>query len=167
MFEPPWCNCTGSERNVSPTFEIVFVLACHYAISKLCKGKCHHYGQRGLARVPTSPHVHTGFDHMGTSAAAGTCVLPQTSPTPTAARSIAHFESAPARLTSHVSHPGARTRDRSPDAAGRLGSLAPVAGGQARRLARDTRAALVSMYNATIVDSRHIAYAKTKRATFK
>ena len=72
-------------------------------------------------------------------------VLPQTSPTPTAARSIAHFESAPARLTSHVSHPGARTRDRSPDAAGRLGSLAPVAGGQARRLARDTRRARVNV----------------------
>ena len=63
----------GVSGNV-PTFETAFVLVCHYAISKLCKGMCHHRSSPwGQTRVPTSPH--SPVSTMGTSAAAGS-VLP-------------------------------------------------------------------------------------------
>ena len=61
-----------------PTFETAFVLVCHYAISKLCQGMCHHYGARHV-----SPHVSTftGFDH-GHQCGCRECA---SSPTPAAA----------------------------------------------------------------------------------
>ena len=40
---------------IVPTFETVFVLACHYAVSKLCKGMSHHSEVRHVfARL----HIH-------------------------------------------------------------------------------------------------------------
>ena len=152
---------------MSPTFEIVFVLACHYAISKLCKGKCHHYGQRGLARVPTSPHVHTGFDHMGTRVPLPGRVLPHQN---------AHGSPIDSALRERSCSPDeSRVSPRCSDARPESGRRWPAGlprprrrrTGQATGEGHAPRCALVSMYNATIVDSRHIAYAKTKRATFK
>ena len=66
---------------ITPRFETAFVLACHYAISKLCQGMCHHYGAR---HVSPPPHVSTftGFDH-GHQCRCRECA---SSPTPTAAR---------------------------------------------------------------------------------
>ena len=34
---------------IMPIFETANVLVCHYAISKLCQGMCHHYWARGAA----------------------------------------------------------------------------------------------------------------------
>ena len=63
---------------IVPIFETAFVLACYYAISKLCQGMCHHHGAPG-----TCPHVSTftGFDH-GHQCRCRECA---SSPTPTAA----------------------------------------------------------------------------------
>ena len=38
---------------IMPIFGPAFVLVCHYAISKLCQGMCHHYGVRHV-----SPRLH-------------------------------------------------------------------------------------------------------------
>ena len=38
---------------IMPRFETAFVLACHYAISKLCQGMRHHYGAGHV-----SPRLH-------------------------------------------------------------------------------------------------------------
>ena len=57
---------------IVPTFETVFMLACHYDVSKLCKGM-NVPSQWGPPRVHTSPH--SSVSTMGTSAAAGS-VLP-------------------------------------------------------------------------------------------
>ena len=40
---------------ITPRFETAFVLACHYAISKLCQGMCHHYG---ASHVSPRLHIH-------------------------------------------------------------------------------------------------------------
>ena len=43
---------------IVPTFETVFVLGCHYAVSKLCKGMSHHNEARHV-----SARLFIGFDH--------------------------------------------------------------------------------------------------------
>ena len=51
-----------------PHLKPVFVLTCHYAVSKLCKGMSHHNGVR---HVSARLHIHRGFDHGHQCAAAG------------------------------------------------------------------------------------------------
>ena len=50
-----WVPPLKGLSEIVPTFETVFVLACHYAISKLCKGMLHHYG---VWHVPPRLHIH-------------------------------------------------------------------------------------------------------------
>ena len=66
-----------------PTFETVFVLACHYAISKLCKGMCHHYG---AWHVSLRLHIHR-FRPWAPVPLPGVCFLTNAHGSP-----IAHFE---------------------------------------------------------------------------
>ena len=40
---------------IVPTFETVFVVGCHYAVSKLCKGMYYHNEVR---HVSTRLHIH-------------------------------------------------------------------------------------------------------------
>eukprot|EP00964_Phaeocystis_antarctica_P078829 scaffold49047_cov38-Phaeocystis_antarctica.AAC.1 len=64
---------------IVPTFETVFVLACHYAVSKLCKGMSHHSEVRHVfARL----HIHR-FRPWAPVRLPGECA---SSPTPAAAR---------------------------------------------------------------------------------
>ena len=48
-------NLLRGLSEIVPTFETVFVLACHYAISKLRQGMCHHYG---AWHVSPRLHIH-------------------------------------------------------------------------------------------------------------
>ena len=68
---------------IVPTFETVFVLACHYAISKLCQGMLHHYG---AWHVSPRLHIHR-FRPWAPVPLPGVCFL-----TDACDSRIAHFE---------------------------------------------------------------------------
>ena len=72
----------GVSGNV-PTFETAFVLVCHYAISKLCKGMCHHCGAR---HVSPRLHIHR-FRPWAPVPLPGVCFLSTACGSP-----IAHFK---------------------------------------------------------------------------
>ena len=68
---------------IVPTFETVFVLACHYAVSKLCKGMSHHNEVR---HVSARLHIHR-FRPWAPVRLPGVCFLTNACGSP-----IAHFE---------------------------------------------------------------------------
>ena len=68
---------------IVPTFETVFVLACYYAMSKLCQGICHHNGGR---HVSSRLHIHR-FRPWAPVPLPGVCFLTDACGSP-----IAHFE---------------------------------------------------------------------------
>ena len=68
---------------IVPTFETVFVLACYYAMSKLCQGICHHNEGR---HVSSRLHIHR-FRPWAPVPLPGVCFLTDACGSP-----IAHFE---------------------------------------------------------------------------
>ena len=68
---------------IMPIFETAFVLVCHYAISKLCQGMCHHYGAR---HVSPRLHIHR-FRPWAPVRLPGVCFLTNACGSP-----IAHFK---------------------------------------------------------------------------
>ena len=76
------CRVRGLSEIV-PTFETVFVLGCHYAISKLCQGMLHHYG---VWHVSPRLHIHR-FRPWAPVPLPGVCFLTNAHGSP-----IAHFE---------------------------------------------------------------------------
>ena len=77
------CSALKGVSEIVPIFETVFVLACHYAISKLCKGMLHHYG---AWHVPPRLHIHR-FRPWAPVPLPGVCFLTNAHGSP-----IAHFE---------------------------------------------------------------------------
>ena len=80
----------GLSGNVT-RFETAFVLVCHYAISKLCQGMCHHYGAR---HVSPRLHIHQ-FRPWAPVRLPGVCFLSTACGTRSAPE---RTSSAPARL---------------------------------------------------------------------
>ena len=78
--------CTSLKRlsEIVPTFETVFVLECHYAISKLRQGMCHHYGAWHVSAPRL--HIHR-FRPWAPVPLPGVCFLTDACDSP-----IAHFE---------------------------------------------------------------------------
>ena len=68
---------------IVPILETVFVLACHYAVSKLCKGMSHHNEVR---HVSARLHIHR-FRPWAPVRLPGVCFLTNACGSP-----IAHFE---------------------------------------------------------------------------
>jgi len=68
---------------IVPIFETVFVQACHYAVSKLCKGMSHHNEVR---HVSPRLHIHQ-FRPWAPVPLPGVCFL-----TDACDSRIAHFE---------------------------------------------------------------------------
>merc|ERR1712086_192149 len=68
---------------ITPIFETVSCRACHYAISKLCQGMCHHYG---AWHVSPRLHIHR-FRPWAPVPLPGVCFLTNAHGSP-----IAHFE---------------------------------------------------------------------------
>ena len=69
-------RCGERLTKITPRSETVIALTCQCALSELCKGMCHHYG---VKHVSPRLHIYRSFDHVGTSAAAGS-VLPHQRP---------------------------------------------------------------------------------------
>eukprot|EP00964_Phaeocystis_antarctica_P033114 scaffold18772_cov49-Phaeocystis_antarctica.AAC.2 len=79
---PSYCTVKGVAE-ITPIFETVSCRACHYAISKLCQGMCHHYG---AWHVSPRLHIHR-FRPWAPVPLPGVCFL-----TNAHGSRIAHFE---------------------------------------------------------------------------